>query len=164
MIDKDQALILREFFIVESDYWHGGKKRVITVRRNGKTKTWKRDPERWDIPVKYGLNTCFHILSHDARFLFASREDAQLSIDYPGAPVDEARARKIASDYHNGQWSAMYAFASSGVIKDYEQLIADVVDANASGEEEGDNEELRFLYDYVTEQYAAGGVIESVSV
>ena len=24
-------------------------------RRNGKTKTWKREPERFSIPVKYGL-------------------------------------------------------------------------------------------------------------
>ena len=24
-------------------------------RRNGKTKTWKRDSDRWEVPVKHGL-------------------------------------------------------------------------------------------------------------
>lgn len=27
----------------------------LRVRRNGKTRTWKRTPERFEIPVKYGL-------------------------------------------------------------------------------------------------------------
>ena len=27
----------------------------LRVRRNGKTKTWKRDLNRFEIPVKYGL-------------------------------------------------------------------------------------------------------------
>lgn len=28
-----------------------------SVRRNGKTKTWKRDTERWEIPIKIGFKT-----------------------------------------------------------------------------------------------------------
>jgi hypothetical protein len=31
------------------------------LRRNGATKTWKRDPNRWSIPVKAGLRDCFRI-------------------------------------------------------------------------------------------------------
>lgn len=27
----------------------------LRVRRNGKTKTWKRKPEEFSIPIKYGL-------------------------------------------------------------------------------------------------------------
>jgi hypothetical protein len=27
----------------------------LRVRRNGKTRTWKRDTSRFEIPVKYGL-------------------------------------------------------------------------------------------------------------
>ena len=27
----------------------------LRVRRNGKTRTWKRTPNRFEIPVKYGL-------------------------------------------------------------------------------------------------------------
>lgn len=29
--------------------------RVERYRRNGRTRTWKRSPERFEIPVKYGL-------------------------------------------------------------------------------------------------------------
>jgi hypothetical protein len=28
-----------------------------TIRRNGMTKTWKRDPKRYEIPVKAGLKS-----------------------------------------------------------------------------------------------------------
>jgi len=27
----------------------------LRVRRNGKTRTWKRSPDQFEIPVKYGL-------------------------------------------------------------------------------------------------------------
>lgn len=35
-------------------------------RRNGKTKTWKRDPERWEIPVKFGMYAYTRITNLDA--------------------------------------------------------------------------------------------------
>jgi hypothetical protein len=31
------------------------------ARRNGKTQTWKKSPERFSIPVKVGLRECFRI-------------------------------------------------------------------------------------------------------
>ena len=31
------------------------------VRRNGKTKTWKRDQDRFEIPAKAGFRDCFTI-------------------------------------------------------------------------------------------------------
>lgn len=37
------------------------------IRRNGQTKTWKREPGRFEIPVKAGFRECFRIdnrLSH----------------------------------------------------------------------------------------------------
>lgn len=33
------------------------------LRRNGKTKRWKRDVTRWEIPVKGGLRECVTILN-----------------------------------------------------------------------------------------------------
>ena len=33
----------------------------VRARRNGKTKTWKTRPDRFKIPVKYGLRECFYI-------------------------------------------------------------------------------------------------------
>ena len=32
-----------------------------TCRRNGKTKTWKRDSSRWEIPAKAGFRATFTI-------------------------------------------------------------------------------------------------------
>lgn len=44
----------------------GRKQGLPQCRRNGKTKTWKRQPERWEVPVKYGLWECFRITNEDA--------------------------------------------------------------------------------------------------
>jgi hypothetical protein len=35
--------------------------RYWRIRRNGKTRTWKRDAERWEIPCKAGLKLCFTV-------------------------------------------------------------------------------------------------------
>jgi hypothetical protein len=37
------------------------RKNPLRVRRNGQTKTWKRKPDFFMIPVKYGLRDCFYI-------------------------------------------------------------------------------------------------------
>lgn len=34
-----------------------------TCRRNGRTKTWKTQPERFEIPVKFRLKDCMRVLS-----------------------------------------------------------------------------------------------------
>lgn len=49
-ITRDQALNARYFHV---DSCLGNKCSVW--RRNGQTKTWKRSPERFRIPVKYGM-------------------------------------------------------------------------------------------------------------
>lgn len=35
-------------------------------RTNGKCKTWKRQPERFQLPVKHGLKICFYITETNA--------------------------------------------------------------------------------------------------
>ncbi len=35
--------------------------KCYVFRRNGKTRRWKRNPERFSIPVKFGLYTYTHI-------------------------------------------------------------------------------------------------------
>ncbi len=42
--------------------WH-------SVRRNGASKTWKRDPLRFAIPVKTGFRDCFIITSTSSQVL-----------------------------------------------------------------------------------------------
>ena len=45
------AQTAQNFFFLEEN------KIYYSWRRNGKTKTWKKNPERFAIPVKYGLKT-----------------------------------------------------------------------------------------------------------
>lgn len=44
---------------------HAGKQKLLQARQNGKVKTWKRNPEFFRIPVKYGLYECFYISNHE---------------------------------------------------------------------------------------------------
>jgi hypothetical protein len=41
-------------------------KSPLRARRNGKTKVWKTKPGKFQIPVKYGLKTCFYITDKTA--------------------------------------------------------------------------------------------------
>lgn len=36
---------------------------ALRARVNGKCKTWKRDPKRWELPMKHGMRNCFRIHS-----------------------------------------------------------------------------------------------------
>lgn len=62
MITMQQALTAREF-------WHMTAKNAdgtpVRCRRNGATKTWKREPGKFRIPVKQGLKSCFYIDNFD---------------------------------------------------------------------------------------------------
>jgi hypothetical protein len=59
-ITRDQALNARYFHVVSS---YDGK--CDTWRRNGQTKTWKRSPERFRVPVKYGMYSYGYFDEHD---------------------------------------------------------------------------------------------------
>lgn len=37
----------------------------VRARRNGKNREWKRTPDRFEIPVKYGLRQCFKISNNN---------------------------------------------------------------------------------------------------
>lgn len=55
MVTKQEILSLRY-----GDYLHHVREKnadgtPARVRVNGAPKTWKRDPERWELPVKYGI-------------------------------------------------------------------------------------------------------------
>lgn len=46
----------------------GGEGFTITqARANGKCKTWKRDPQRWQLPVKHGLYDYGYATNTDAQ-------------------------------------------------------------------------------------------------
>ncbi len=54
----------------------GGGRDPLTVRVTGRVRTWKRDPERIEVPAKHGLRDYYTITEHDLGEWYASREDA----------------------------------------------------------------------------------------
>ena len=71
MITRDQALTAQRFHVGECSKVtgpRGGVKiSIVECRRNGQTKTWKRTPEAFSIPVKRGLYEHGHITQDNAQ-------------------------------------------------------------------------------------------------
>lgn len=72
--DIEDALLSQDLYVAMSggQWWR--------VRRNGRTQTWARAPERFSIPVKCGLKQCFRIDETSNLLMLriaASREDAE---------------------------------------------------------------------------------------
>lgn len=72
-IDKDarEGRLTRQTALTARTFWHRTATykdgvRPIEVRRNGATKTWKRQPNKFQIPVKYGMYEYFYITDADA--------------------------------------------------------------------------------------------------
>ena len=61
MITKELALTLKP----GQELWHNAATNAdgtpVRARVNGKCKTWKRYPERFQLPMKHGLKQCFYI-------------------------------------------------------------------------------------------------------
>jgi hypothetical protein len=49
--------------------------RLGQVRSNGAIKTWKREPDRFEIPVKYGMYECARLSLPEALSRFVIIED-----------------------------------------------------------------------------------------
>jgi hypothetical protein len=47
------------------------------IRRNGMTKTWKRDPQRYEIPVKAGLKSYGTIMPSTLPYFRVKKEDEE---------------------------------------------------------------------------------------
>lgn len=58
MITKQQAETANNFEHISIKNRDGTP---LRARRNGKTETWKRSPERFSIPCKHGLYNYFYI-------------------------------------------------------------------------------------------------------
>jgi hypothetical protein len=70
----DRGILTPETAMTASTFYHrskrynvkNGKGRPIQVRRTGATKTWKRQPGKFMIPVKFGLKDSFYIDNDNA--------------------------------------------------------------------------------------------------
>ena len=75
MITKEEVLTLHHGSILHSGECskvigpRGGERITqVCVRINGKVKTWKRSPERWEVPVSYGLYRHGYITDKSASY------------------------------------------------------------------------------------------------
>lgn len=71
MITKEQALEKIGMFYKNRNFIHTSLKNKdqtpLRSRRNGETKTWKKNPERFRIPIKIGLNGYSEITNENAQ-------------------------------------------------------------------------------------------------
>ena len=66
MITKEQATQLKCGTILEHTTKRNRDNTPIRARVNGMCKVWKRTPGKFQLPMKYGLKTCFHITEENA--------------------------------------------------------------------------------------------------
>lgn len=64
MITKKQAMELNEFYDDQGRRW----------RRNGQTQTWKKDLDRFRVPVKYGLYSYDAITNLNASYFHPTQD------------------------------------------------------------------------------------------
>ncbi len=62
--------------------------------------------------------------------------------------MNASDARDLAYSWHGGQWSPLYAFASSGIVLDREALLAEI-QSNFPGTRGIDRAALKGLYGFV---------------
>jgi hypothetical protein len=65
------APVTKEVLVnLPTEFWHKNALNAngspVRCRPNGTLKTWKRDPERFQLPVKHGFRTCFHLTNQNA--------------------------------------------------------------------------------------------------
>lgn len=61
MIGKDTAVSLKHGTTLYHTELKNKDGTALRCRVNGKAKTWRRRPFDFQLPVKYGLRTCFYI-------------------------------------------------------------------------------------------------------
>lgn len=59
--------------------------------------------------------------------------------------IQPEKAREIAYSWHGGQWSPLYAFASSGLIENLQALIAEVRECEPLAKTKRDADNIRAL-------------------
>lgn len=88
-----------------------------------------------------------------------------LQAEMDGRPIDDLTARIIASCWHGGQWTALYALSSTGSLDLYsddreenshveDELEAEIADAQTGGQ----LTELRALLAYCVARRAEGRI------
>lgn len=66
MITRQQAIALPYRFELHHVRLKNADGTPVRCRINGKCKVWKRRPDDWELPVKYGLKQCFYLNPYNA--------------------------------------------------------------------------------------------------
>jgi hypothetical protein len=66
MITKEMAVAATYRQEFQHKTLKNADKTPVRCRVNGKCKTWKTQPENFQLPVKHGLKTCFYITPANA--------------------------------------------------------------------------------------------------
>ena len=75
-ITVDQARSLRHGVTLHHMMLKNADGTPLRARVNGKVKLWKREPERFEIPLKHGLRDCGYMREDDVSFWSLSVEEA----------------------------------------------------------------------------------------
>ena len=79
MITKEQAV--STIYSQKLYFWYRG--RVQRAKVNGKCQTWVRTPERWRLPMKYGLRDCFDIDQYNCHQWYLTYEEVPRKLTTP---------------------------------------------------------------------------------
>lgn len=71
--------------------------RTEVYRRNGRTQRWVRQPDRYSIPMKYGLRDAFRVTSED---MTEYHEGFAESCELGTLAASLERARLTSAEYH----------------------------------------------------------------
>lgn len=85
MITKEQAISFDYGKTLYHYAMRNADKTALRVRVNGKCKTWKRDPKRFQLPIKHGLRDCGYLTQDNADEWFTF-DPTELKL--PGAPAN----------------------------------------------------------------------------
>lgn len=69
--------------------------------------------------------------------------------------IHSSKARQLGYSWHGGQWSALYAFASSGLIEDLQALLREIAACEVLAGTKRDLRDLNALRRYVSSSIIA---------
>jgi len=131
-VTREQALTENEFHYGECVRTHGPRgginEEIVQWRRNGATKTWKREPDRFQVPVKYGMRDYSYLDDTNADEFHVARECPLEGTEYRRVLDDgriieiEKRGGGTLGRKYEGDWSVNVTDQAGRPVLDYEKL------------------------------------------
>lgn len=94
MVTKQEAITASEFHLDECRRIIGPRGGIVehrTIwRRNGRTRVWVRSPDRFEVPIKWGLKRFAYLTDRNAHH-YHTRETCPLEVEHVG---DESLRRR----------------------------------------------------------------------